>query len=247
MEERRPAGRAQGYYGPRTYDEFATVVNNGFYASPELFERIVDVADANTANHGLAMSSSSSSSSGSGSTRRYRSGPKNGLFKLTLVSRVAKDLKERKAVVDVDVAARYARLGTSTWSRASQADSVPGWLLRSAVPLSPLATQHLLPRRVVVALHMDRTNQANGLIRLSQRRPLDVVHDVVASDASYSGSPRLRAVFQRFGVSRPSPCASPSPAKRAPLTRPPTWARRIGGSPGGVASAAWAAAAVLCR
>ena len=105
VEERRPAGRARGYYGPRTYDEVATVVNNGFYASPELFERIVDVADANTANHGLAMSSSSSamsaaaSSSSGSSTRRYRSGPKNGLFKLTLVSKVAKDAKERKAVV----------------------------------------------------------------------------------------------------------------------------------------------------
>lgn len=46
-------------------------------------------------------------------------------------------------------------------------------------PLNLAATSHLLPRRTILALHKDRTNSVNGIFRIEQLRPVDMLFNLI--------------------------------------------------------------------
>jgi hypothetical protein len=79
---------------------------------------------------------------------------------------------------------RYAVL-KSQWRAAGHASVATPLALRGrCVVLPTAATEHLLPKRLVLALHKDQPNAADGVVVLSQQRRADLVASALLRQAS---------------------------------------------------------------
>jgi len=168
--------------GPRVVNSEAVCLAKGFPQAPphgELFDIVCDLADASPA-------------------------VLPGLHALTLLSKVPSS-PNPKACLSVADAAEYAKL--KGFMRATSSVAIGGSALRSrAVVLPVVSTEHLLPRRLVLALHRDAPNTADGMVVLSQQRRVDLVASALLRQSGGDGvvdmtDPRseLRLLFRSLG------------------------------------------------